>query len=209
MTGADLERATRRNGRRPPRRRPSRGLAAALGALAVWSAACASAGPVAAPGSTGAVGAAGTASDEGGGDGDEAVAADGAGSERRADSEAAAVRPAAAGEAAAPSVPAIYSEPQATRGRRVFEETCSECHATGEFRGTAFRSNWGRRTVYSFFRTVRSTMPDNNPGGLEEQVYLDVVAYVLKMNGHAAGQSELVADSPMRDVRIGSPGSGP
>lgn len=102
----------------------------------------------------------------------------------------------------------IYSEPQAGRGRAIFEEVCAECHTTGEFRGSSFQANWGRRTVYSLFRTVRSTMPDDNPGGLEETVYLDVVAYILRMNGHAAGPAELTADSPMRDVRIAPPDPG-
>lgn len=102
----------------------------------------------------------------------------------------------------------IFSDGQADRGRTTFDEVCSECHTTSEFRGRTFQSNWGRRTVYSFFRTVRSTMPDDNPGGLDEQVYLDVVAYILSINGHDAGSSELAADSPMREVRLAPPGPG-
>lgn len=105
---------------------------------------------------------------------------------------------------AAPETPAggIFTDTQAQRGRTTFDEVCSECHTTSEFRGRTFQRNWGRRTVYSFFRTIRSTMPDDNPGGLEEQVYLDVVSYILSMNGHEGGAAELDADSPMRDVRI-------
>lgn len=104
------------------------------------------------------------------------------------------------------SIEGIFSGVQADRGRTTFDEVCSECHTTSEFRGRTFQSNWGRRTVYSFFRTVRSTMPDDNPGGLSEQVYLDVVAYILSINGHDAGSSELAADSPMREVRLAPPG---
>ena len=96
----------------------------------------------------------------------------------------------------------IFTDAQAGRGRNTFDEACSDCHTNSEFRGGAFQRNWGRRTVYSFYRTVRSTMPDDNPGGLDEQVYLDVVSYILRMNGHAPGSSELAADSPMRQVRI-------
>lgn len=108
---------------------------------------------------------------------------------------------------AAPSPPpavaeGIFTDAQAGRGRSTFDEACSDCHTNSEFRGGAFQRNWGRRTVYSFYRTVRSTMPDDNPGGLDEQVYLDVVSYILRMNGHAPGSSELAADSPMRQVRI-------
>ena len=100
---------------------------------------------------------------------------------------------------------AIFTEGQADRGRTAFDEVCSECHTTSEFRGRTFQSNWGHRTVYSFFRSVRSTMPDDNPGGLEEQTYLDVVSYILSINGHAAGESEMTAQSRMREVRMAPP----
>lgn len=105
--------------------------------------------------------------------------------------------------------PGIFSEGQADRGRTAFDEVCADCHTTSEFRGRTFQSNWGRRTVYSFFRTIRSTMPDDNPGGLEEQTYLDVVSYILRMNGHAAGASEMTAESPMRNVRMAPPDPNP
>ncbi len=112
-------------------------------------------------------------------------------------------------EPPAAPIEGIFSDIQADRGETTFDETCSECHTTSEFRGRTFQSNWGRRTVYSLFRTVRSTMPDDNPGGLDEQVYLDVVAYILSINGHDAGSSELAPDSPMREVRIAPPGPDP
>lgn len=114
--------------------------------------------------------------------------------ERQAEAVDSATEPAAAG--------GIFTEPQADRGETTFDEVCSDCHTDSEFRGRAFQSNWGHRTVYSFYRTVRSTMPDDNPGGLDPQVYLDVVAYILSLNGHEAGESELSDDSPMREVRI-------
>ena len=110
--------------------------------------------------------------------------------------------PVEADDPPAEPVGGIFTEAQADRGRTTFDEVCSECHTSSEFRGRLFQSNWGRRTVYSFYRTVRSTMPDDNPGGLDEQVYLDVVSYVLSQNGHDAGAAELSADSPMREVRM-------
>lgn len=116
---------------------------------------------------------------------------------------------AAAPAPAATPVSGIFSEGQADRGRTAFDEVCADCHTTSEFRGRTFQSNWGRRTVYSFFRTVRSTMPDDNPGGLEEQTYLDVVSYILRINGHAAGASEMTAESPMRQVRMAPPDPNP
>lgn len=193
-----------------------------------WTAACASTGPAAtSPGRSVAAGEGASAGGEGPSAEGQSAAAEGA---SVAAEGASATGPSAAGEGAAssgrtdpgsPPAPAnapgparsaavggIYSESQAERGRAAFERDCSACHVTGEFRGTAFQANWGRRTVYSLYRTVRSTMPDDNPGGLAEPVYLDVVAYVLRMNGHPAGETDLTADSPMRDVRIATPEPG-
>ena len=111
--------------------------------------------------------------------------------------------PEAAAEPEPAALPAgLYTADQASRGAQVFEDVCSECHTTSEFRGRVFQADWGRRSVYSFYRTVRSTMPDDNPGGLAEDVYLDVIAYILGMNDHPTGPGELTADSPMREFRI-------
>ncbi|NNF27616.1 MAG: cytochrome c [Gemmatimonadetes bacterium] len=110
---------------------------------------------------------------------------------------------AAAAEPEPAALPAgLYTSDQASRGADIFQDVCSECHTTNEFRGRIFQADWGRRSVYSFYRTVRSTMPDDNPGGLSEQVYLDVIAYILDMNGHPTGPGELSAESPMREFRI-------
>lgn len=99
----------------------------------------------------------------------------------------------------------IFTSVQADRGRTAFDASCSECHTTSEFRGRAFQSAWGHRTVYSFYRDLRSTMPDDNPGSLEDDTYLDVVSFILSVNGHAAGPDELAANSPMREVRMAPP----
>jgi len=102
-------------------------------------------------------------------------------------------------------VAGIFTSGQADRGRTAFEEVCSECHTNSEFRGRTFQSDWGHRTVYSFYRTLRSTMPDDNPGSLGEVTYMDVVSYILSINGHAAGPVELNADAPMRKARMAPP----
>lgn len=205
-------------------------VACCCAASLAWAAACASTGPAAtspggsvAGGEGASVGGEGvSATGEGASAGREGVsvagegasatgpsaAREGAASSGRADPGSPPAPADAPDPARSPAVVGIYSESQAERGRAAFERDCSACHVTGEFRGTAFQANWGRRTVYSLYRTVRSTMPDDNPGGLAEPVYLDVVAYVLKMNGHPAGETDLTADSPMRDVRIAAHGPG-
>lgn len=78
--------------------------------------------------------------------------------------------------------PAPFSDAQAARGGQVFNQTCSACHAGDRFIGQQFVDNWGDRRVGDFYSLVRSTMPVDNPGGLKDQDYLDVTAYLLKAN---------------------------
>ena len=95
---------------------------------------------------------------------------------------------------AGPAVMGFYTEEQARRGQRAFRRVCSECHYTSEFKGPVFTDAWARRTARDLYRELRRTMPDDNPGGLPRQTYVDVMAYMLELNGYPAGFDELPAD---------------
>jgi hypothetical protein len=44
-------------------------------------------------------------------------------------------------------------------------------------------------------------MPEDNPGGLSTNTYLDIMAYILDQNGFPAGEVELVSDiEAMKEV---------
>jgi mono/diheme cytochrome c family protein len=96
--------------------------------------------------------------------------------------------------APAPPSPVPYTEEQAGRGAEVFSGVCLECHARKDFSDTEFRGKWRGRTAFDLFERMRSTMPESNPGSLARSAYLDVVAYVAKLNGLAAGSAELPDD---------------
>ncbi|MDB4914342.1 MAG: putative cytochrome c [Gemmatimonadetes bacterium] len=99
--------------------------------------------------------------------------------------------------------PASYLPSQAERGAMVYAGTCASCHEVGKFVGPAFVESWKDRRVYDFYALVRSTMPLDNPGGLKEQEYLDVTAYILRANHAPAGTDSLKADTlVMRKTRI-------
>lgn len=103
----------------------------------------------------------------------------------------------------------VFTVAQADRGADLFDLTCGDCHASSEFSDEIFIETWGERSAYSFYRNISQTMPDDNPGSLEDQVYFDVVAYVLKINGHEAGSNELNRDTPnLRDVKMDIAASG-
>jgi cytochrome c5 len=100
--------------------------------------------------------------------------------------------------------PASYLPSQAARGEQVYNSTCGMCHAGGALVGEQFVATWKDRRVYDLYALVRSTMPLDNPGGLKDGEYLDVVAYLLKANRHASpGADSLKADTAaMRRTKI-------
>ncbi|HXT16412.1 MAG TPA: c-type cytochrome [Gemmatimonadaceae bacterium] len=99
--------------------------------------------------------------------------------------------------------PAPYSDAQAARGERVYDATCATCHQSEKFIGPQFAADWNDRRVGDFYQLIRSSMPVDNPGGLKDQEYLDIVAYLLKANHAPAGADSVSADTTfMRQHKI-------
>ena len=105
------------------------------------------------------------------------------------------------------AAPGFYSVLQADRGREAFRGICSECHSTSDFRGDDFEWQWRRQTVWDFYRKVTRTMPEESPGSLSDQVYTDVIAYILRINDYASGGAELVASRRAMDLIPMGPGA--
>jgi hypothetical protein len=68
--------------------------------------------------------------------------------------------------------------------------------------GFSFEQRWDGATVAGMFLTVSRAMPWDAPGTVSPQQNIDVVSYLLKMNGIPAGAAELPADTERLD-RIG------
>lgn len=105
---------------------------------------------------------------------------------------------------AAPASPGAYSADQATRGEKAFLDYCASCHTVEDHSGEQFRFKWYGRNVYDLWKVLKTTMPEDNVGGLSDDDYTRVVAYILKLNGMPAGVDSLKADSTeMRKFTIG------
>jgi len=91
--------------------------------------------------------------------------------------------------------PATYLPAQAAHGKEIYDQTCATCHQATKFVGQEFVESWNDRRVYDFYSLVRGTMPLDNPGGLKDQEYVDVIAYLLKANHAPAGPDSLAADT--------------
>ncbi len=97
-----------------------------------------------------------------------------------------------------------YVKSQAQAGQQTFIETCAICHgdhlqgkAGPALAGKQFLSvaQFQKVTAYYFFHFMSKHMPLNAPGSLTKAQYLDLMAYLLEMNGYASGSHPLTADS--------------
>jgi len=96
--------------------------------------------------------------------------------------------------AAANTTEGVFSEEQATRGEDVFWNICAECHFEEDF-GGPFIQSWVGASVKDLVDEIVATMPEDNPGGLPAEQYVDVVAYMFKINGMPTGEDELTAEN--------------
>ena len=99
---------------------------------------------------------------------------------------------------------ASYLPSQAQRGARIYQSTCATCHGPGTLIGEGFAAQWNNRRVYDLYALVRGTMPLDNPAGMKDGEYLDVIAYLLQANRHTSpGVDSLRADTvSLRKTRI-------
>ena len=103
----------------------------------------------------------------------------------------------------------VFSAKQAERGEGVYKTFCQSCHAKTEYTGDKFKVAWVSKTAYDLFNVIRTEMPEDNPGSLERQEYVDVVAYIFSLNAYPAGESELPGDDDgLKKVRIDNPPAG-
>ena len=109
-----------------------------------------------------------------------------------------AARPAA--KAAAPprvlsTASGVYTPAQAAKGEQMYMNVCVSCHPVGTYTAQAFKDKWNLAPLSKLFDFVIETMPKNEPGSLETEDYVHVIAYILKINGAPPGKTPLPADS--------------
>ena len=81
---------------------------------------------------------------------------------------------------------------QATQGKAAYEANCAACHGSDlmgapPLAGEGFIGGWRTRSTRELYTLIRNSMPADNPGGLSENNYANIVAYILQFNGVPAG----------------------
>jgi mono/diheme cytochrome c family protein len=96
----------------------------------------------------------------------------------------------------------VYTDAQAARGAAVYDTACAGCHRadlsgnTGPaLREQRFAKEFAGKDLKALFAKTATTMPRGAPGSLGDNVYLDIVAHMLKENGFPPGSRELTADA--------------
>jgi hypothetical protein len=60
--------------------------------------------------------------------------------------------------------------------------------------GDVFLQRWKGHTVAELFARIRTTMPQQNPRSLSDEIYIDVLAFILQSNGLPSGDHVLEPD---------------
>jgi mono/diheme cytochrome c family protein len=96
----------------------------------------------------------------------------------------------------------IYTTEQADRGKEVYKRACSQCHALDFYKGDAIKP-WEDGTLEGMYDVVANLMPKDNPASLKRKEYVDVLAYILSLNGMPAGETELPTKAAdLKAIRI-------
>jgi mono/diheme cytochrome c family protein len=107
------------------------------------------------------------------------------------------------GGAARTTMAGVYTEAQAAKGEQTFASICTGCHTTASHTGPAFMNSWRGYPLSDLFEYLSTSMPKSDPGSLTPAQYVQVMAYILKLNGMPPGETELPAKADaLKSIRI-------
>jgi mono/diheme cytochrome c family protein len=102
----------------------------------------------------------------------------------------------------------VYTDAQAARGAAVYDAACAGCHRADlgggsgpALRDERFARQFAGKDLKTLYTKTATTMPRGAPGSLGDNVYLDIVAHLLKENGFRSGSRELTAEG-LEAVRV-------
>ena len=94
-----------------------------------------------------------------------------------------------------------FTQEQFDQGLILYEAHCANCHGrelqgavASSLKGRVFRDTWQKPgvDVDDLYYIIKTNMPPERPGLLNEEELLPILAFVLGNNGVAAGSSELI-----------------
>src|SRR5262245_16575412 len=109
----------------------------------------------------------------------------------------------------------VFTEEQARKGEAAYQRVCASCHGADlhstepeapDLTEGPFKFGWQGKTIAERFEIIRTTMPPNKGGSLDDQTYLDIVTYILRFNKVPSGSQALKPDVNMlKQIVISAP----
>jgi cytochrome c551/c552 len=115
----------------------------------------------------------------------------------------------------------VFTSAQADRGKAaLLQNGCNGCHGADlegargpSLKGERFIAAWENGSVNRLFSKIRDTMPPLNAEQVSATTKVDIVAYLLQVNGFPSGTTPLIVDAAALDnvqiVRKGAENAGP
>jgi mono/diheme cytochrome c family protein len=89
----------------------------------------------------------------------------------------------------------VFSPAQASRGERLFDSICANCHEITEFTAAgAYLEEVDGKPLWETFEYVWSEMPEDEPSSLDPEDYAAVLAYIFSVYGMPSGAVDLPTD---------------
>jgi mono/diheme cytochrome c family protein len=108
----------------------------------------------------------------------------------------------------------VYTAAQATRGQKIYADSCASCHGddlsgggqTPALAGKDFNVDWNDLAMSDLFDRTHGTMPADKPGTLTPVQTADVIAFLLQKGNFPAGSAELpVEAAALKGIKFVSP----
>ena len=77
----------------------------------------------------------------------------------------------------------VFTAEQAQSGRDTFTSICRNCHIPRDFRTILKQSDDTVAIINDYYDLISTTMPQDSPGSLSNESYMDIMAYFLSLNG--------------------------
>jgi mono/diheme cytochrome c family protein len=101
----------------------------------------------------------------------------------------------------------VYTSEQATFGEQGFQVVCSTCHGDFDLLAPSFLPRWTGRSLEDLYLRIKNTMPENDPGTLTPEQTVQLISYILSVQGVPAGDEPLPAvESVLREIPIDTVG---
>ena len=107
--------------------------------------------------------------------------------------------------------PGLYSTAQAKKGSALYSEKCLSCHdpAGGSWgpnlKGDDYWETWNGKPARALYSKIISTMPQEDPGSIPEKDVINLVSYIMQLNGLPGGDKTIQSADELNKIKLQKP----